>query len=92
MPVSIKCVKDDEDDGTGSRNCKMPRHSVCAPGEIKGKEVLPWAGRQINFGKKLGSKKPIVGNDGRTGDIDSGTGDYDDGTGVRHGKTPPGSF
>lgn len=85
VPAGIKGAKGDEDDGTGSRNCKMPRHSVCAPGEIKGKEVLPWTGRQISFGKKLGSKKPIVGND-------TSTGGDDDIIGERHGINPPGSF
>lgn len=92
VSAGIKDAKDDEDDGTGKRRGRIRRPSVCVLGEIKGKEVLPWAGRQISFGKKLGSKKPIVGNDGRIGDIDGGTGDYDDGTGGRHGHIPPGNF
>ncbi len=92
VSAGIKHAKGDEDDGTGKRRGRIRRPSVCVPGEIKGKEVLPWTGRQISFGKKLGSKKPIVGIDDSTGARNDGIGGRDDDTGVRDGITPPRSF
>ncbi|MBD5532031.1 MAG: hypothetical protein HDQ98_07520 [Lachnospiraceae bacterium] len=53
---------------------------------------MPETDRQISFGKKLGSKHPIVGNGGRTGNNDTSTGGDDDVIGERHGINPPGSF
>lgn len=91
VSAGIKDAKDDEDDGTGKRRGRIRRPSVCVPGEIIGIGAMSKAGRQISFGRSLGPKKPIVGNDGRTGNIDASTGG-DDGTGVRRGKTPPRSL
>lgn len=87
VPVGIKDAKGNEDDGTGKRRGRVPRPIVCDPGEIIGIGAMPKAGRQISFGNRLESKKPIVGNDGRTGNNDVSTGGWDDGTDVRDGKT-----